>query len=306
MVFPGQGSQMVGMGRDLVANFPECQQVFEEADDILGIDLSRICFEGPLETLTETHHAQPALLTHSIAVLRVVESRGIKPTVVAGHSLGEYSALVAAGCLTFPDALRIVRRRGELMFESGKQQPGAMAAILGLELQTTRKICDAVDGVCDVANINAPGQLVVSGEVAAVEAAMQRCRTAGARIVKRLNVSGAFHSALMQEPARRLAEELDTLELSDAHVPVVPNVTAQAERKATVLRDLLKRQIAAPVQWVDSMHALRRIDPGPVLEVGAGNVLKGLFKRIDKAAECTALGDLPSLDAFLQEIATAS
>jgi [acyl-carrier-protein] S-malonyltransferase len=306
MVFPGQGSQTVGMGRDLVANFPECKQVFEAADDILGIDLSRICFEGPLETLTETHHAQPALLTHSIAVLRVVESRGIKPTVVAGHSLGEYSALVAAGSLTFADALRIVRRRGELMFESGKQQPGAMAAILGLELQTTREICDAVDGVCDLANINAPGQLVVSGEVAAVEAAMQRCRTAGARIVKKLNVSGAFHSALMQEPARRLAEELDSLEISDAHVPVVANVTAKAERKATVLRGLLKRQIAAPVQWVDSMHALRRIDPGPVLEVGAGNVLTGLFKRIDKAAECTALGDLASLDAFLQEIATAS
>jgi [acyl-carrier-protein] S-malonyltransferase len=306
MVFPGQGSQVVGMGQDLVQSFPECRRIFEEADDILGMKLSTLCFDGPIEKLTETHHAQPALLTHSVAVLRVLESRGIKPTIVAGHSLGEYSALVAAGSLAFSDALRIVRRRGELMFESGLEHPGAMAAILGLDRQRTQAICDGVDGVCDLANINAPGQLVISGEVAAVEKAMQLCRNAGAKIVKRLNVSGAFHSALMQEPARRLAEELDALKIADAHVPLVPNVSAEAQRKAAVLRELLKRQIASPVQWVDSMHALRRIDSGPLLEVGAGNVLTGLFKRIDKAAECEPLGDLASLDAFLKKTATAS
>ena len=305
MVFPGQGSQTVGMGHDLYEAFLECREVFDAADSILGVGIKQLCFEGPLESLTETHHAQPALLTHSVAVLRLLQKHNIDASVVAGHSLGEYSALVAAGSLSFEDALRTVRRRGELMFECGVQQPGAMAAILGLDLEKTQAVCDAVEGVCDVANINAPGQVVISGEVAAVEGAMQLCKDAGARIVKRLNVSGAFHSALMHEPARQLAETLDALKLENSGVPLVANVTAEPEQEASALRELLKRQIASPVQWVQSMQALRRIDSGHILEVGAGNVLTGLFKRIDKSAVCTAVSDRPSLEAFLEKTTTA-
>lgn len=307
MLFPGQGSQVVGMGADLVEAFPVCRETFAAADEALGLHLSKLCFEGPLETLTETHHAQPALLTHSVAVLRVLQGQGVQPTVVAGHSLGEYSALVAAGSLSFEDALRTVYRRGQLMYESGVQQPGAMAAIIGLDLGKTRDICAAIaSGVCDLANINAPGQLVISGSVDAVEAAMQQCKDAGAKIVKRLNVSGAFHSALMQEPARSLAATLDALPMQDAQVPVVANVTGVAQQHADTLRDLLKRQIASPVQWVDSMLALRRIDLREILEVGAGSVLKGLLKRIDKQASCTSIGDRATLEAFLEKTTTAS
>jgi [acyl-carrier-protein] S-malonyltransferase len=292
------------MGQDLFTAFDDCREVFEAADAVLGIGLRKLCFEGPLEDLTETHVAQPALLTHAVAVLRVLQKHDVEPSVVAGHSLGEYSALVAAGSLSFEDALRTVRRRGELMFESGVQQPGAMAAILGLDLSTIEEVCATVAGVCDLANINAPGQVVISGDVAAVESAMQRCKDAGARIVKRLNVSGAFHSALMQEPSNRLAETLDALTLHDAKVPVIANVTAEPQQRAATLRQLLKRQIVSPVQWVESMRALRRIDDAEILEVGAGTVLTGLFKRIDNSAQCTAVGDRAALEAFLEKTTT--
>jgi [acyl-carrier-protein] S-malonyltransferase len=300
MLFPGQGSQCVGMGADLVAASAEARRTFEEADAVLGFSLAQICFEGPLETLTETRNAQPALLVHAVAVLRLLRQAGAEVAIAAGHSLGEYTALVATNVLDFDDALRIVRRRGELMFESGEREPGTMAAVVGLVAAEVERVCAEVRdvGVCDLANLNAPDQIVVSGAVAAIEAALPRLQNAGARVVKRLNVSGAFHSELMREPAAQLARYLDEFEFRSAEVPVVPNVTAEPEQEGANLRELLKRQIASPVRWSDAMQRMRAEWQGPVLEVGAGNVLRGLLRRIDRAASCTSIGDLESLEAF--------
>lgn len=307
MLFPGQGSQAVGMGADLADAYPECRAVFERADAVLGYGLAALCFRGPLETLTETRHAQPALLVHAVAVLRVLESRGVRPAVVAGHSVGEYAALVAAGVLEFEAALHIVRRRGELMFASGVEEPGTMAAVVGLERSAVEAACAAARalGVCDLANLNAPDQIVVSGALPAVEDAMRRCEAAGAKLVKRLTVSGAFHSALMRRPAAALAEYLGEFAFRDAVVPVVPNVTAEPETRGAVLRDLLARQIASPVRWEESVRALCARYDGPALEVGPGAVLKGLLRRIDRAAECTPVGDRAGLEALLAKTSTA-
>lgn len=299
MLFPGQGSQAVGMGADLFENEPAARRTFEEADELLGFELSRLCFAGPLATLTETRNAQPALLVHSIATLRVLEAQGFRPVAVAGHSLGEYSALVAAGTLHFEDAVRAVRRRGELMFESGLQQPGAMAAVVGLDRDRVQELCDSVDnGVCEVANFNAPDQLVVSGAVEAIETVMPRLRAAGARVVTRLNVSGAFHSSLMREPGARLATHLDGVEFADARIPVIVNVTGRPERDGARLRELVKRQIDSPVCWTESMRSLCELWQGHTLEVGAGSVLRGLLRRIERGAECTAVGDRAGVEAL--------
>jgi len=303
MMFPGQGSQTVGMGADLARTEAEARRVFERADAILGYSLSRLAFEGPLEELTETRHAQPALLVHSIAVLRLLQERDIEPHIVAGHSLGEYSALVAAGVLDFEDALKLVRRRGELMFECGLRQPGAMAAVVGLEEEALREVCASVAslGVCDLANLNAPDQIVISGNTRAVEAALPRLQEAGARVVKRLNVSGAFHSALMQEPAAEFAAHLQEVPFRHAAIPVVANVSGEIETQGERLRELLVQQIASPVRWSASMRTLRAAWGGGVLEVGAGAVLKGLLRRIDRAAPCVSVGDAVALEQLLEK-----
>ncbi len=303
MLFPGQGAQAVGMGADVAAHYPEAARVMADADAVLGYALSDLMLSGPLETLTETRHAQPALLVHSVAVLHVLQARGIAPAIVAGHSLGEYSALVAAGSLTFEAALGLVKTRGDLMFDCGVRAPGAMAAVVGLEVEAVERACASVraHGVCDLANLNAPDQVVISGAVPAVEAALPLLQQAGARIVKRLNVSGAFHSALMREPADVFAAALDQTEFRDAAVPVLTNVGARAERSGTELRALLKLQIASPVRWTESMQALRAHWPGPVLEVGSGSVLKGLLRRIDREAFCTAVGTHADIEALVQK-----
>src|SRR5262245_46073965 len=248
MLFPGQGSQTVGMGADLVAAFPEARTTFARADAVLGYALSELCFTGPQATLTETRHAQPALLVHSVAVLRILTTRGVEPAIVAGHSLGEYSALVAAGALDFETALALVRRRGELMFASGVAVPGTMAAVIGVATATVEAACaDArALGVCDIANLNAADQIVISGAVPAVQDAMRRLEAGGAKMVKQLNVSGAFHSELMRAPAAELATALDAAAFADAAVPVVPNVTATPEMRGAELRRLLAAQIHSP------------------------------------------------------------
>lgn len=302
MLFPGQGSQAVGMGAELVRRYAEARAVFERADAVLDTGLSRLCFEGPIETLTETRWAQPALLVHSIAVWEVLRARGVEAGVVAGHSLGEYSALVVAGVLDFEVALELVRIRGELMFAAGQTHPGTMAAVVGLERQAVESACAAAraHGVCDLANLNAPDQLVISGATGAVRDAMARLEQAGARLVKQLNVSGAFHSALMRQPGAALAAHLDRVAWRDAAVPVVANVTAAVETRGEALRELLKQQIHSPVRWEDSMRTLRRHDGGPLLEVGSGSVLKGLLRRIDRAAACEAVGDPSGIETALR------
>jgi [acyl-carrier-protein] S-malonyltransferase len=303
MLFPGQGSQLVGMGADLAAAFPAARQVFARADAVLGYELSTLAFAGPLAMLTETRHAQPALLVHSVAVLRVLQEHGVEAAIVAGHSLGEYAALVAAGVLDFEPALQLVQRRGELMFACGERLPGAMAAIVGLQAEAVEAACGAVRdrGVCDLANLNAPDQIVVSGDVQAVDAALPLLQAAGARLVKRLNVSGAFHSALMREPAAEFARHLDAVTFRAARIPVLTNVGGRAEQDAERLRAALRQQMAAPVRWHESMLALRTAWDGPVLEVGAGSVLRGLLRRAAPDLRCACIGTRADVESLLQK-----
>lgn len=302
LLFPGQGSQTVGMGRDLADRFPEARVVFEEADDVLGFALSKLAWEGPGEELTLTHNAQPAILTHSVAVYRVVASRLGDIRFAAGHSLGEFSAYVAAGAMSFADALRTVRRRGELMFRSGEERPGTMAAVLGLEDEVLEDVCrsaSTADEVCIAANYNAPGQIVISGDVAAVERASELAREAGARRVLPLNVSGAFHSPLMAVAEAGLAEQLDLVDLTAPEFPVVSNVNAEAVTEAARARELLLRQLTSPVRWTACMRTILDGGVNTFLELGPGSVLSGLLRRIDRDAKAVTLGTVAEVEAFL-------
>jgi [acyl-carrier-protein] S-malonyltransferase len=302
LLFPGQGSQFVGMGRDLAERFPAAAAVFQEADAALGVPLSRLMWEGPEEELTATLNAQPAILTHSVAVHRVVAERVGAVGLAAGHSLGEFSAYVAAGALSFPDAVRTVRRRGELMFESGQRQPGTMAAVLGLEEAELERVCreaSANGAVCVPANLNAPGQVVISGDVAAVQRAVELAKAAGAKRALRLNVSGAFHSPLMARAEEGLSAQLAGVAFGDPAFPVVSNVTAAPVREAEAAQSLLVRQLTAPVRWSDGVRAMRREGVGRFLELGPGSVLTGLLRRIDREAEGSSLGTAAEVEAFL-------
>ena len=288
MIFPGQASQVVGMARDLADDDGPGARWLREVDALLGEELTPLMFAGPAERLTETWNAQPAILAHSVAVLLELRERGVEPSLVAGHSLGEYSAAVAAGALAPADALRLVRRRGELMFAAGRERPGAMAAVMGLDAAAVRAVCERIQaeghGVVVLANHNSAAQVAISGEVAAVEAAMAALKEAGARRVVRLNVSGAFHSPLLEQAAADFAAELDRVAVGDPAVPLVANVTAAPVTDAAALRDGLRRQLTAPVLWRDGMQhvaaaAAAGDPPGVVLEVGPGRVLTNLARR---------------------------
>jgi [acyl-carrier-protein] S-malonyltransferase len=303
LLFPGQGSQFVGMGRDLAERFPEARAVFEEADDVLGLALSRIMWEGPEEELTATLNAQPAILTHSVAVYRIVASRLGDVAFAAGHSLGEFSAYVAAGALRFDDAVRTVRLRGELMYRSGEARPGTMAAILGLDDGAVEAVCrdaSTETEVCVPANYNSPGQLVISGDVKAVERAVELAKAAGARRAVQLNVSGAFHSPLMAVAESGLAERLGQVTLERPAFPVVSNVTAEPVDDAATARRLLIQQLASPVRWTSCMRTILDAGVNRFFELGPGSVLSGLLKRIDRGAEAVTLGTAEEIEAFLQ------
>jgi [acyl-carrier-protein] S-malonyltransferase len=303
LLFPGQGSQFVGMGRDLAASSTVARETFREADDILGFPLSRLCFDGPESELTQTGNAQPAILTHSVAVWRALADRldgGI--LFAAGHSLGEFSAYVAAGGISFADAVRTVRRRGELMETSGRDRPGTMAALLGLDDAAVEKVCReaaARGGDCVAANYNSPGQIVISGDVAAVERAVELARAAGARRAVRLNVSGAFHSPLMRVAEAGLAEQLERAAISRPGFPVVSNVTAQPVTEPAEVRRLLILQLTSPVRWTGCMQTMLAAGATRFVELGPGSVLTGLLRRIDRAAAATAIGTAAEVDAFV-------
>jgi [acyl-carrier-protein] S-malonyltransferase len=285
-LFPGQGSQKVGMGRALAEALPSARALYQEADEALGFALSRLCFEGPEGELALTANTQPAILVTSVAALRAVEELGgIAPAICAGHSLGEYSALVAAGALRFADAVRLVRLRGKCMQEAVPAGEGAMAAIVGLEARAVADTClealsgDASDRVCAPANYNGAGQVVIAGHRDAVERAMALAKAKGAKLVKALPVSAPFHSALMAPAATRLAEALAAVDVATPRVPVVTNVEAAPNRDASRVKDLLVRQVTAPVRWEESVRALDGAVDAAV-EIGPGRVLTGLVKRI--------------------------
>jgi len=289
------------MGRELAAAYPVARATFEEADEVLGFGLARLCWEGPEAELVATHNAQPAILVHSLAVLRALGAELGAIGIAAGHSLGEFTAWVAAGTLGFSDAIRTVRLRGELMQRGSAERPGAMAAVLGLDDELLEQVCRdarAAGGDCVPANYNSPGQLVVSGDLAAVERAMELARAAGARRVVRLNVSGAFHSPLMQVAQAGLQAQLESLPLAAPRFPVVSNVTAEAVAETAVARRLLVRQLTSPVRWTASMRTMLDAGVTSFFELGPGNVLTGLLRRIERSAAATAIGTAAEIDAF--------
>jgi [acyl-carrier-protein] S-malonyltransferase len=299
-LFPGQGSQYPGMGKDLAEKFPEARQVFEEVDDALGFPLSKLCFEGPAEDLQLTENTQPAILTVSVAAARALNAAGFPaPSFVAGHSLGEYSALVVAGALSLVDAAKTVRARGRYMQEAVPVGTGAMAAVLGAELETIQRCCnEASQGqVCSPANMNSPGQVVIAGNTEAVDRAMELLKAAGAKRVIKLNVSAPFHCALMKPAQDRLAQDLAQLEFLKPTVPVVTNVDAELQQDPSALRDALVRQVSAPVRWLESMQLLLNNGVEEFVEVGPGKVLSGLMRQISRETRTMNVEDATSLTA---------
>ena len=307
-VFPGQGSQQVGMGRALALAFPESRAVFEAADAALGWALSRLCFEGPEAELQLTANTQPAILTASLAAYAALEARGALPDYVAGHSLGEYSALVAAGVLSLADAVTTVRRRGEYMQEAVPVGQGAMAAILMLDLPAIEDACrDAAQGqVVSPANINAPGQVVIAGHKDAVDRASEGCKARGAKRALKLPVSAPFHCALMQPAQDLLAADLARLPFRDPSPPLVNNADARIVRSAGDCKDGLVRQVSAPVRWQQSVELLAQQGVTTIVEVGPGNVLAGLVKKIAKGIRVLNVSDPDSLEATLDALGSGA
>lgn len=308
LLFPGQGSQKPGMGADLAAAFPAARRVFADVDAALGAPLSRLCFEGPAEELTRTHNAQPALFAHGAAVWAVVCDRlAGRVRAAAGHSLGEFTAYHAAGALDLAAGARLVRRRGALMYETGVARPGAMAALLGELTTPIELLCErarAEAGEVVPANYNAPGQLVVSGEVAGVERLMELARGAGAKRAVRLNVSGAFHSPLMAPAADGLADALREAGLRAPSFPVASNVSAALVHDADTARDLLHRQLTAPVRWTELVQGLATAFPDALfVELGPGNVLTGLVRRIAPGVATASCGTVDDVEQLLERAA---
>jgi [acyl-carrier-protein] S-malonyltransferase len=301
-VFPGQGAQAVGMGKDVYEALPQSRAVFEKGDEVLGFSLSTLIFEGPESDLKQTVNTQPALLTASTAYLKVLQDRGLKPDYVAGHSLGEYSALVAAEVLSYEDAVRLVRLRGRYMEEAVPGGAGAMAAVLGAEREALADLCRSVSetsGSVELANVNCPGQIVVSGSVAGVNSVVERVKEAGAKRAIPLEVSGPFHSSLMKEAANRLAEELGKVTFQAPKVPVVVNVTASPVTDPEEIRELLVRQVYSPVLWQDSIERLIADGVDTFVEIGSGSVLAGLIRKIDKTVKVVNINSLESAQTAL-------
>ena len=307
-LFPGQGSQEVGMGRALAESSPAAKAVWAEADAALGFSLSTLCFEGPAADLALTANTQPAVLTTSVAAAAALAERGVTPGLTAGHSLGEYSALVAAGALRFGDAVRLVRRRGEFMQEAVPVGTGAMAALLGVELATAEQVCaEAAQGeVVGVANINSPGQIVIAGHRTAVERAVAAAAARGGRKSVLLPVSAPFHCALMKPAADRLASELERLTVSAPRIPVVRNVDGGVTRTADEVKPFLVQQVASPVRWTDCVERLAREGATGFLEVGPGRVLTGLLKRTLDGARGHAVEDPTSLEKAIAALGGAA
>ena len=305
-VFPGQGSQKVGMLKDLYEAYPIVRERFAQADEALGYSISQLCFEGPDTELVKTANTQPAILTASVACYEILKEKGFTPDIVGGHSLGEYSALVAAGVLDFKDAVYVVHKRGEYMQEAVPLGEGAMAAILALPREEVVRICGEVNdtvGSVQAVNFNCPGQIVIAGATKAVEVAAEKMKEAGAKRAVMLPVSAPFHSRLMEPAAKRLQEELDKIEVKDAQIPVVANITGEILKDGATIKEALVTQAAAPVLWEDCVATMVDFGVTRFVEVGPGKVLTGLTKKINKAMELANVEDEASLAAaiaFLQ------
>jgi [acyl-carrier-protein] S-malonyltransferase len=300
-VFPGQGAQAVGMGRDIYETNNEAKRIFERADEALGYSLSSIIFDGPEATLKVTYHTQPALLTTSIAYLELLKSTGLQPDYVAGHSLGEYSALVAAGVLSFEDAVRTVRLRGEFMEQAVPSGQGAMAAVLGAEQEALDQLCLTISsevGIVELANLNCPGQIVVSGSREGVQALVERGKEVGAKRVIPLEVSGPFHSSLMKPASERLSTVLAELEMKSALIPIVANVTARPVTDPAEIRQLLVDQVHSSVRWEESIAWLITQGVDTFVEIGSGTVLAGLIKKIDRSVKIIAFNNKEAIEQF--------
>jgi len=307
-LFPGQGSQAVGMGKEFFEKYSVARQTFEEADEALGYELSKVCFEGPEEQLRLTEITQPAILTASVAAWRVLDEKGIKPRLAAGHSLGEYTAHVAAGTVSFADAVRTVRNRGKYMQEAVPVGVGGMAAILGMEMQAVTTVChDAAESeVCEPANLNSPEQIVISGHKTAVERAAKLAGERGAKKAVILPVSAPFHCLLMKPAQDRLAADLNTLIFNHPAFPLVCNVDAALVNDGEHSRDALVRQVTGSVKWEQSMRVLIEKGVQIFVEVGPGRVLFGLMRQIDRSRKCTSVGDEASLQKALEQFAQIS
>jgi [acyl-carrier-protein] S-malonyltransferase len=305
-IFPGQGSQSVGMGKDLYDNFPAAKQIFEEADDALGFKLSEMCFTaGTAEDLALTANTQPAILTVSIAAFRAMRAESFpSPDFVAGHSLGEYSALVAASAMSFSDAVKTVRKRGAYMQEAVPVGTGAMAAILGLDLETIENACrEAANGqVCSPANINSPSQIVIAGDAEAIDRAIEILKERGAKRVIKLNVSAPFHCALMLSAQEKLARDLQEIKFSDLSVPIIENVSAQANRNGEKVAEALTEQVSKPVRWAQSIENLIGNGVETFIEVGAGKILSGLVRQINRDVRSLNVENSDSLKIALETL----
>ena len=308
-LFPGQGSQYVGMGKSLVEKFPAARAIFNQADDALGFSLSQVCFDGPAETLQLTENMQPALLTVSVAAWRVLDEQGLQPDLVAGHSLGEYSALVAAGSLDFSDAVRLVRKRGQYMQEAVPVGVGAMAALLKLPAEALDSILaqasqdDAQAEIVTAANFNSPDQIVLAGHTNAVTRAVELAKAAGARRAIMLSVSAPFHCPLMEPAQQRMKPELDATEFRDLNVPLVNGWNAQVIRTGAEAREGLYQQIPNSVRWTEVIQKLTSLGVGRFIEVGAGSVLTGLLRNIDRGLEASKFGEAEDLEKVYAAIA---
>lgn len=299
-LFPGQGSQKVGMGRDFFEKAEIAKRRFDEANALVGRDLASICFNGPEDVLTATQNTQPALFTVEAIITDVLKEKGIYPVCTAGHSLGEYSALYAAGFLDFSDGLNLVTKRGELMAKVGKETPGSMAAVMGMPLDQIRAVLSKISGIVVSANENSPDQNVISGEVGAVKEACVQLKAAGAKRAIPLPVSGAFHSPLMQKAADEFSSFIASFTFKTPRCPVIANVTALKETSPEKVKDLLVRQLVSPVRWVDCMNTLASSDPGMCLETGPGSVLKNLAKKCSEQLNVLSCDTVENLYSVVQ------
>ena len=297
-IFPGQGSQFVGMAKDLYDSHESARKMFTRANEIMELDLADICFNGPDALLKQTKITQPAIFVHSMIVFDLLKQKGIEAEASAGHSLGEYCALAASGALTYEDGLNLVKIRGSAMQRCGEKNKGTMAAVIGMSMEEIESVCKETGGIVQPANFNSPGQIVISGEVSAVQDAMALAVKKGARKTIELVVSGAFHSPLMEEAREELAGALSKVTLAEASLPVYTNVTAQPETDPLKIRQLLLEQVIQPVRWQETIENMAQAGYTSLYELGPGKVLQGLVKRINRDIDCVAIGDQTSVNSI--------